>query len=43
VVLTEAGALLRARCVDILASIGEAVELVGGFASAGAVAGVVGI
>ena len=34
VVLTEAGALLRARCADILASIGEAVELVGGFASA---------
>jgi LysR family transcriptional regulator, regulator for bpeEF and oprC len=34
VVLTEAGVLLRARCVDILASIGEAVDLVGGFASA---------
>jgi LysR family transcriptional regulator for bpeEF and oprC len=34
VVLTEAGKLLRARCVDILASIGEAVDLVGGFASA---------
>jgi len=34
VVLTEAGALLRARCVDILASIGEAVDLVAGFASA---------
>jgi len=34
VVLTEAGALLRARCVDILASIGEAVDLVGSFASA---------
>jgi len=34
VVLTEAGKLLRARCVDILASIGEAVDLVSGFASA---------
>jgi LysR family transcriptional regulator for bpeEF and oprC len=34
VVLTEVGVLLRARCVDILASIGEAVDLVGGFASA---------
>jgi len=34
VVLTEAGALLRARCVDILASISEAVDLVGGLASA---------
>jgi LysR family transcriptional regulator, regulator for bpeEF and oprC len=34
VVLTEAGVLLRARCVDILASIGEAVNLVGNFASA---------
>jgi DNA-binding transcriptional LysR family regulator len=34
VVLTEAGTLLSARCVDILASIGEAVDLVGGFASA---------
>jgi LysR family transcriptional regulator, regulator for bpeEF and oprC len=34
VVLTEAGALLRARCVDILARIGEAVDLVGSFASA---------
>jgi DNA-binding transcriptional LysR family regulator len=34
VVLTEAGTLLKARCVDILASIGEAVALVGGFASA---------
>jgi DNA-binding transcriptional LysR family regulator len=34
VVLTEAGQLLRARCVDILTSIGEAVHLVGGFASA---------
>jgi LysR family transcriptional regulator, regulator for bpeEF and oprC len=33
VVLTEAGALLRARCVDILASIDEAVDLLGGFAS----------
>jgi len=32
VVLTEAGKLLRARCVDILAGIGEAVDLVGGFA-----------
>jgi LysR family transcriptional regulator, regulator for bpeEF and oprC len=34
VVLTEAGVLLQARCVEILASIGEAVDLVGGFASA---------
>jgi DNA-binding transcriptional LysR family regulator len=34
VVLTEAGMLLRARCLDILDSIGEAVDLVGGFASA---------
>jgi len=34
VVLTEAGVLLRARCVDILANIGEAAHLVGGFASA---------
>jgi LysR family transcriptional regulator, regulator for bpeEF and oprC len=34
VVLTEAGMMLRARCVDILASIGDAVDLVGGFASA---------
>ena len=34
VVLTEAGTLFRARCVDILASIGDAVDLVGGFASA---------
>jgi LysR family transcriptional regulator, regulator for bpeEF and oprC len=34
VALTEAGKLLRARCVDILASIGEAVDLVSGFASA---------
>src|SRR5580658_9393831 len=34
VVLTEAGALLKARCAYILASIGEAVDLVGGFASA---------
>jgi LysR family transcriptional regulator for bpeEF and oprC len=34
VVLTESGMLLRTRCVDILASIGEAVDLVGGFASA---------
>jgi LysR family transcriptional regulator, regulator for bpeEF and oprC len=33
VALTEAGKLLRARCADILASIGEAVDLVGGFAS----------
>jgi len=33
VVLTEAGMLLRTRCVDILASIGEVVDLVGGFAS----------
>jgi DNA-binding transcriptional LysR family regulator len=34
VVLTEAGVLFKARCVDILATIGEAVDLVGGFASA---------
>jgi DNA-binding transcriptional LysR family regulator len=34
VVLTEAGNLLRTRCVDILTSIGEAIALVGGFASA---------
>jgi regulatory helix-turn-helix LysR family protein len=34
VVLTEAGMMLRARCVDILGSIGDAVDLVGGFASA---------
>jgi LysR family transcriptional regulator for bpeEF and oprC len=34
VVLTEAGMLLRSRCVDILASVGEAVDLIGGFASA---------
>src|ERR1700728_859355 len=34
VVLTEAGKLLRASCVDILARIGEAVDFVGGFASA---------
>jgi len=34
VVLTEAGRLLTARCASILANIGEAVHLVGGFASA---------
>jgi LysR family transcriptional regulator, regulator for bpeEF and oprC len=34
VVLTEAGMVLRARCADILARIGEAVELVDGFVSA---------
>jgi LysR family transcriptional regulator, regulator for bpeEF and oprC len=34
VVLTEAGVLLKARCAYILASIGEAVDLVGCFASA---------
>jgi LysR family transcriptional regulator, regulator for bpeEF and oprC len=34
VVLTEAGTLLRVRCVDILTSIGEAVDLMAGFASA---------
>jgi DNA-binding transcriptional LysR family regulator len=34
VVLTEAGVVLRARCVDILASIGDAVDLVDAFASA---------
>jgi LysR family transcriptional regulator for bpeEF and oprC len=33
VVLTEAGILLRTRCADILANIGEVVDLVGGFAS----------
>jgi LysR family transcriptional regulator, regulator for bpeEF and oprC len=33
-VLTEAGVMLRARCVDILSSIGDAVDLVSGFASA---------
>jgi LysR family transcriptional regulator for bpeEF and oprC len=34
VVLTESGTLLRARCVSILASVGEAIDVVGGFASA---------
>ena len=34
VVLSETGMLLRARCVDILANIDEAVDLVGSFASA---------
>ena len=34
VVLTEAGALLRARCADILANISAAVHLVGDFGSA---------
>jgi DNA-binding transcriptional LysR family regulator len=34
VVLTESGTLLKARCVDILASVSEAVDIVGGFASA---------
>jgi DNA-binding transcriptional LysR family regulator len=34
VALTEAGIALAARCADILASIGEAVELVDGFVSA---------
>jgi LysR family transcriptional regulator, regulator for bpeEF and oprC len=33
VVLTEAGMMLRARCIDILANIGDAVDLVGDFAS----------
>jgi DNA-binding transcriptional LysR family regulator len=34
VVPTESGTLLKARCVDILASVSEAVDIVGGFASA---------
>jgi LysR family transcriptional regulator for bpeEF and oprC len=34
VVPTEGGMLLRERCVEILASIGEALDLVGAFASA---------
>ena len=34
VVLTESGTLLRARCMNILASVGEAIDVVGGFASA---------
>ena len=34
VVLTESGTLLRARCMNILASVREAIDVVGGFASA---------
>jgi LysR family transcriptional regulator, regulator for bpeEF and oprC len=34
VVLTEAGISLRARCADILAKIGEAIDVVGSFATA---------
>src|SRR6202453_4467263 len=34
VVLTESGTLLRTRCMNILASVSEALDLVGGFASA---------